>query len=38
VEVGGQYYDVVYGASIAAPIWKDLMETAQHGLPSRPLP
>jgi membrane peptidoglycan carboxypeptidase len=38
VEVGGRYYDVVYGASIAAPIWKDLMEAAQQGLPSQPLP
>jgi membrane peptidoglycan carboxypeptidase len=38
IDVGGHYYDVVYGASIAAPIWKDLMEKAQQGLPSQPLP
>ena len=38
VRVGGTYYDVVYGASIAAPIWKDLMESAQQRLPSQPLP
>jgi hypothetical protein len=38
VEVGGRYYGIVYGASIAAPIWKDLMTTAQQGLPSEPLP
>jgi len=38
IRVGGQYYGVVYGASIAAPIWKDLMESAQQGLPPRPLP
>jgi membrane peptidoglycan carboxypeptidase len=38
ISIGGQYYPVVYGASIAAPIWKDLMTTAQRGLPSQPLP
>jgi membrane peptidoglycan carboxypeptidase len=38
VQVGGQYYGVVYGASIAAPIWKDLMEWAQQGLAPQPLP
>jgi membrane peptidoglycan carboxypeptidase len=38
VEAGGRYYGVVYGASIAAPIWKDVMTTAQQGLPSQPLP
>jgi membrane peptidoglycan carboxypeptidase len=38
IMIGGQYYPVVYGASIAAPIWKDLMTTAQQGLPARPLP
>jgi membrane peptidoglycan carboxypeptidase len=38
VEAGGRYYGIVYGATIAAPIWKDLMTTAQQGLPSQPLP
>jgi membrane peptidoglycan carboxypeptidase len=38
IEIGGRYYGIVYGASIAAPIWKDLMTTAQQGLPSQPLP
>ena len=38
VVVGGQYYPIVFGASIAAPIWKDLMNAAQQGLPVQPLP
>ncbi|MGZ4603976.1 MAG: hypothetical protein ACXV3S_02810 [Kineosporiaceae bacterium] len=38
VVVGGRYYPIVFGASIAAPIWKDLMNTAQQGLPAQPLP
>jgi membrane peptidoglycan carboxypeptidase len=38
VQVGGQFYPVVYGASVAAPIWKDLMTAAQQNLPPEPLP
>ena len=38
IEVAGRYYPIVFGASIAAPIWKAVMETAMQGLPSRPLP
>ena len=38
ITVGGQYYPVIYGASIAAPIWKYVMTGAMQGLPARPLP
>jgi len=36
--VGGRYYPQIYGASIAAPIWKSVMETAMQNLPPVPLP
>lgn len=38
ITVAGHYYGTVYGASIAAPIWKDLMTTSMQGLPATPLP
>ena len=38
IQVGGQYYPTIYGASIAAPIWKDLMTNAMRDLPAEPLP
>jgi hypothetical protein len=38
VEVGGQFYPIEFGASVAAPIWKDLMTNAMEGLPPQPLP
>jgi membrane peptidoglycan carboxypeptidase len=38
IDVAGTYYGTVFGASIAAPIWKDLMSTAMRGLPAEPLP
>lgn len=31
--IGGQYYGNVYGATLAAPIWRDVMVVAQKGLP-----
>ena len=37
VEVNGQYYGTIFGASIAAPIWKSVMATAMQGLPPEPL-
>jgi membrane peptidoglycan carboxypeptidase len=37
IDVAGRYYGTIYGASIAAPIWKDLMTTAMQGLPAEPL-
>ena len=33
VRVGGQFYPVMHGASIAAPIWKGIMNRAHEGLP-----
>jgi membrane peptidoglycan carboxypeptidase len=38
VTIGGRYRPTVFGATIAAPIWKELMTAAQSGLPGRPLP
>ncbi|WP_353509614.1 transglycosylase domain-containing protein [Intrasporangium sp.] len=35
VRVGGQLYPVMHGASIAAPIWKGIMNRAHEGLPIR---
>ncbi|MFZ0161396.1 MAG: transglycosylase domain-containing protein [Kineosporiaceae bacterium] len=37
IDVAGRYYRTVFGASIAAPIWKDVMTAAMHGLPAEPL-
>lgn len=33
VRVGGEFYPVMHGASIAAPIWKGIMNRAHDGLP-----
>ena len=33
VRVGGKRYPVMHGASIAAPIWKGIMNRAHEGLP-----
>lgn len=38
ISVAGRYYGTVYGATLAAPIWKDLMTSAMQGLPAEPLP
>lgn len=38
ITVDGRRYGTVFGASIAAPIWKDAMTTAMQGLPAQPLP
>jgi membrane peptidoglycan carboxypeptidase len=38
VSVDGNYYGTIYGATLAAPIWKDLMTSAMEDLPSEPLP
>ena len=37
IEVGGHWFGTVFGASIAAPIWKSVMTTAMHGLPAERL-
>ncbi len=36
--IGGTYYPEVFGASIAAPDWHDIMSYASQGLPVVPLP
>jgi membrane peptidoglycan carboxypeptidase len=38
IEVGGHFFGTVFGASIAAPIWKVAMTAAMQGLPEQPLP
>ncbi len=38
VRVGGQFYPVVFGASIAAPTWKAIMDRALEGKPNTPFP
>jgi membrane peptidoglycan carboxypeptidase len=38
IVVNGRFYGTVFGASIAAPIWKDVMNTAMKRLPAEPLP
>jgi membrane peptidoglycan carboxypeptidase len=38
ITVAGHYWATVFGASIAAPIWKDVMENAMKGLPAQQLP
>ncbi|HEY6797461.1 MAG TPA: transglycosylase domain-containing protein [Kineosporiaceae bacterium] len=38
ITVNGQYYGTVYGASIAAPIWKAIMDRAMSRLPARDWP
>ncbi len=38
ISVDGRYYGTIYGATIAAPIWKELMTTAMEDLPAEPLP
>jgi membrane peptidoglycan carboxypeptidase len=34
ITVAGHYYGTIYGASVAAPIWKDVMEHSMRGLPA----
>jgi membrane peptidoglycan carboxypeptidase len=38
ISVGGKSYPIVFGASIAAPIWKDVMNGAMQALPAQQLP
>jgi membrane peptidoglycan carboxypeptidase len=38
ISVAGRYYGTIYGATLAAPIWKDLMTSAMADLPAEPLP
>ena len=36
--IGGQFYGSVYGATIAGPIWQEVMNRIHKGLPVKPLP
>jgi membrane peptidoglycan carboxypeptidase len=38
IRIDGHYYGTIYGATIAAPTWKSIMESAMGGLPARGLP
>ena len=38
VSVGGQFYPVMHGAAIAAPIWKAIMNRASEGMPEVTFP
>jgi membrane peptidoglycan carboxypeptidase len=38
IDVNGQYYGTIFGASIAAPTWKQVTNAAMAGLPARNLP
>ena len=38
VTIGGRFYPGVYGSSIAAPDWHDIMTAASSGMPVEPLP
>src|SRR6478735_2537558 len=38
ITVGGQFYPVMHGAAIAAPIWKAIMNRASEGLPQVTFP
>lgn len=38
LEVAGRSYPIIYGATLAAPLWKEVMSTAMQGLPAQKLP
>jgi membrane peptidoglycan carboxypeptidase len=38
ITVGGSYHDTIYGATIAAPLWKQVMTAAMRGQPRTNLP
>jgi membrane peptidoglycan carboxypeptidase len=38
ITVAGDYHGTIFGATIAAPTWKKIMDAAMGGLPSRALP
>ena len=38
VTVGGQYFEQVYGGTLPAPIWRDVMGPLLRGAPVAPLP
>ncbi|MEI2730546.1 MAG: penicillin-binding protein [Dermatophilaceae bacterium] len=36
IRLGGSYYGTVFGASIAAPVWKGIMDASLEGTPATP--
>jgi membrane peptidoglycan carboxypeptidase len=38
ITVDGQYHGTIFGATLAGPIWKAVMNAAMQGLPAQPLP
>jgi membrane peptidoglycan carboxypeptidase len=38
IRVAGSYHPTIFGATIAAPIWRNVMSAAMDGLGSQPLP
>ncbi len=38
ITLGGRYYDQVFGGTIAAPIWKDIMDDASEGMKKKKFP
>ncbi len=38
VTIGGRYYPQVFGGTIAAPIWSDIMNTASKGMKKKSFP
>ncbi|WP_157090025.1 penicillin-binding protein [Janibacter melonis] len=38
ITIGGQYYPYVFGGTIAAPLWKQIMDDASAGMPKKSFP
>jgi membrane peptidoglycan carboxypeptidase len=38
IEVAGHSYPIIYGATLAAPLWKEVTGAAMQGMPARRLP
>ncbi|GAA3604854.1 transglycosylase domain-containing protein [Marihabitans asiaticum] len=38
VNIGGRYYDQVFGGTIAAPLWKQIMDTASKEMEAKTFP
>ncbi len=35
IKIGGQYYSRVFGGTIAAPLWREIMDMASKGMPKK---
>lgn len=38
INIGGRYYPAVYGGTIAAPVWKEVMDNASDGMEKKDFP